>query len=74
MIGCPYFESKLKGISHIHKTCEKNDFILKNEWFKEWMGKIKLLEILFVHNDNQQFIKKACELVKFLNVKSNITD
>lgn len=30
MIACPYFERKLKGISHIHCICEKNDFILKN--------------------------------------------
>lgn len=48
--------------------------MLKNEWFKGWMDRTRLLEILFVHNDNQEFIKKACELVKFLNIKNNITD
>jgi hypothetical protein len=47
--------------------------MLKNDWFKDWMGQTKLLEILF-SNDNQEFIKKACELVKFLNIKSNIND
>lgn len=38
------------------------------------MDRTRLLEVLFVHNDNQEFIKKACELVKFLNIKNNITD
>jgi hypothetical protein len=47
--------------------------MLKNDWFKEWMAQNKLLDILF-SNDNQEFIKKACELVKFLNIKTNITD
>jgi len=35
------------------------------------MRKVGLLEILF-NNDNQEFIKKSCELVKFLNIKHNI--
>ena len=72
MIECPYFENKLKGISLIIKTCEKNESILTNNRLKDWMREIKLMEILFVNNDNQEFIKKACEFIKFLNIKQMI--
>lgn len=60
MIGCPYFEKKLKGINHIIQVCEKSEYILKNGLLMKWIDKVKLFEILFVNNDNHEFIKKSC--------------
>lgn len=37
------------------------------------MERTRLLQLLFL-NDNQEFIRKACELVKYLHAKHNITD
>lgn len=41
---------------------------------KVWIERARLLEILFLNNDNHEFIKKACEIVKFLNIKHNIVE
>lgn len=73
LIACPYFEKKLRGVSLISSICERNEYILKTDLFEKWKAKVRLVELLFV-SDNQEFIKKSCELVRFLFVKGHISE
>ena len=74
MILCPFFERKLKGISHIIQVFERHESLInKNDQFKVWIRKSKLFETLFLFNDNLELIKKSCELTRFLVQRSMLT-
>jgi hypothetical protein len=73
-VTCPYFEKKLKGIAFMISILEKTEFVLKSGLFRKWSQRVNLCEVLFLNNDNPEFIKKACELAKYLKVKNNLEE
>ena len=74
MILCPFFERKLKGISHIIEVFERHESLIsKNDQFRVWVRNSKLFQTLFILNDNLELTKKSCELTRFLANRNLLT-